>query len=255
MNKSINIFLALLLLCSISIVAQINTEKYRNEKDTTGFSGYIQLNISAQTGNVDLQELDPAFRLDYKTQATHSFAIVMGEYGWKDQAAFSNQALLHIRHVQEISFPFEWEVFGQINYDKARLLLFRDLAGGGLRFNIFKDSRFAFWVGTSYMIEHEKYDLPPTAKHKVEQTVNRWSNYLTYSLNIKTGINFSMVIYYQPRFDLFNDFRVLNENNLSVDLVKNLALSIGFRLYYNSRPPDTIKNTDTKTEMGFSYIF
>lgn len=243
------------IIVSTKLNAQVNTEKYRNENDTSGFSGFVQLNISAQTGNVDLQELDPTFRVDYKTQHTHSFAIILGEYGWKDQVAFSNQALLHLRHVHEISFPFEWEVFGQINYDKARLLLFRDLAGVGLRFNIFKNKLNELWIGTDYMIEHEKYDLPPTAKHKVEQTVNRWSNYLNYSLNIKHGVLFSVVIYYQPRFDLFSDLRILNENSLSVDLVKNLALSVGFRLYYNSRPPDTIKNTDTKTELGFSFSF
>lgn len=255
MNNPLNISLSLLIFLSTIINAQVNTEKYRNENDTTGFSGFVQLNISAQTGNVDLQELDPTFRIDYKTQYTHSFAIILGEYGWKDQVAFSNQALFHIRHVHEISFPFEWEVFGQINYDKARLLLFRDLAGGGLRLNIYKNRSSKLWIGTDYMIEHEKYDLPSTAIHKVEQTVNRWSNYLNYSLKFKHDILFSVVIYYQPRFDLFNDLRILNDNNISVELVKNLALSVGFKLYYNSRPPDTIKNTDTKTELGFSFSF
>ena len=105
------------------------------------------------------------------------------------------------------------------------------------------------------MLEHEKYDLPPTAKHKVEQTVNRWSNYLTYFLNIKDGVYFSFVIYYQPRFDQFYDLRILNENNLSVAINNNLSLTVEFSLYYNSRPPDTIKDTDTKTKFGFAYSF
>ncbi len=255
MKIFIIIFLSLTIIISINLYAQVNTEKYRNENDTTGFSGSVQLNISAQTGNVDLQELNPSLGINYKTERTNSFAVILGEYGWKDQEAFSNQALFHIRHVHEISFPFDWEVFAQINYDKTRLLLFRDLAGGGLRFNIIKNKSNEFWIGTDYMREHEKYDLPSTAKHKAEQTVNRWSNYLTYSVIVKNGVNFSSVIYYQPRFDQFNDLKILNENSLSVALINNLTLTVGFRLYYNSRPPDAIKNTDTKTEMGFSYGF
>ena len=57
------------------------------------------------------------------------------------------------------------ELFTQFDNNKKRLLLARELLGGGLRFRILKTEHFKFRLGTAYMFETEKYDLPENAVH------------------------------------------------------------------------------------------
>ncbi len=252
------IFLAILIficLSNIKITAQVNTEKYRTPLETLGFSGYGKIDISAQTGNTDLQEMNLSGRLDWENKSTHIFLIGQGEYGWKDKISFSDQALLHLRYVHSLNSFLKGEIFTQVNYDKAILLDFRSLEGAGLRIKIFKDSVNEFWFGTAYMFEHEKYKLPPNSVHKHVENISRWSNYLSYNLYINDNAQLLSVIYYQPAFSNFNDNRILTETSLLVNITDKLGITAGFNLRYDSKPPDTIKSTDTKTTFGFIYKF
>ena len=52
--------------------------------------------------------------------------------------------------------------------------------------------------------------------------------------------------------DNINDFRILSENFISASISSKLALSLSFRLRYDSQPPDNIKNFDTNSSMGIT---
>lgn len=256
MKKYIYLIIIILLsLINYSIEAQVNTEKYRNPLEAKGFSGYGKIDISAQTGNTDLQEMNLSGRIDWENKTTHIFLIGQGEYGWKDKISFSDQALLHLRYVHSLNSVFKGEVFTQVNYDKAILLDFRSLAGAGFRVKIFKDSLNEFWFGTAYMFEHEKYKLPSNSIHKHIENLSRWSNYLSYNLYINDNTQLLSVIYYQPSLKNFSDNRILTETSLMVNITNKLGITVGFNLRYDSKPPDTIKSTDTKTTFGFIYRF
>ena len=61
-----------------------------------------------------------------------------GGFGWDDGKRIFNQALLHLRHVQDLSDLIQTEVFAQTDFNKKRLLTERELIGAGLRFRILK---------------------------------------------------------------------------------------------------------------------
>ncbi len=254
-KKALQFIFFLIFIICFDIKAQVNTEKYRNPLEAKGFSGYGKIDISAQTGNTDLQEMNLSGRLDWENKTTHIFIIGQGEYGWKDKIAFSDQALLHLRYVHTLNSFLRGEIFTQVNYDKAILLDFRSLAGAGLRVKIFKDSVNELWYGTAYMFEHEKYKLPSNSIHKHVENISRWSNYLSYNLYINNNTQLLSVIYYQPAFNNFQDNRILTETSLLVNITNKLGITAGFNLRYDSKPPDTIKSTDTKTTFGFIYQF
>jgi len=67
--------------------------------------------------------------------------------------------------------------------------------------------------------------------------------------------HFGGVLYYQPIFNKFSDFRILSENSLAVALTELLSLSLNCRIRHDSNPPDGIKETDTKTDFGITLKF
>lgn len=233
-------------------IAQVNIEKYNNMNSSNGFNGNLSFYISAKTGNTDTQEFEIDGRLNFKGDKFYSFLIGQGEYGWNKGKEYSNNALLHFRYIRELDEIFNPEIFVQINYNKSRLLLFRSLAGLGMRITLLSDSVSNFTYGTAYMYEYENLDNSKSIFQLSETKHHRWSNYISYSNTLTNNSRLSIVIYTQPRFDNFNDLRMLSENHLSVGFTNRLSLSINFSLMYYSRPPIGVKELDTNTKVGLT---
>ena len=237
------------------ISAQVNIEKFRKELYPRGFSGYIELDLSSRTGNVDLTEITIENRNDYMWKDINSFLISRGDYGWQDGKQYSNEALIHLRNVFRVTSNWQPEVFAQIDYNKERLLSFRGLFGSGLRFAIYNSNETKFWCGTAFMIEHERLDLIQVDSNEKEVTVIRWSNYLTTNIDFNELIEWTSTTYFQPLIEHFGDIRIISETNLDVKLIKQLSLIIGFQMRYDSKPPDNIKSLDTSLRNGLVMKF
>ncbi|MEE9349933.1 MAG: DUF481 domain-containing protein [Flavobacteriaceae bacterium] len=248
-----NIFITLVcFLLSFQINAQVNVEKYNDVSDKIGSSGNISIYLSSKTGNTDVQQFGADGRFNYSGKNFYTFLVGKGEYGWNKGKEFSNNALLHLRYIRNLNATINPEVFGQIDYNKKRLLLFRSLVGGGIRIALVKDSLSNLVFGTSYMFEHESLKLNDISTHASLTNYHRWNNYLSYSNDFSKNARLSIVVYAQPRFSDFNDLKILSENHLGVVLTKKFSLSINFALMYDSKPPDGIKNLDTNTKVGFT---
>jgi len=252
-----NFFLILITihLFTNSIWGQVNIEKYRQDQTVSGFSGSVELDVSINTGNKDVQELGLDGFIDFKSENYLTFIVVRGDYGWQNGFSFSNEALIHLRYIHSVSEIVKLEAFTQFDYNKQRLLLNRYLGGIGGRINIYDDSLISFKFGSAYMIEFEKYDLPENSNKENKITAHRWSNYFTVKFEISENTHAAMVVYCQPNILEWKDFRLLSENSLNVDISKSFALSVGFNLRYDNDLIPDIKNFDTKTKIGLVYQF
>lgn len=254
-NTKITICFILIFIISSNVSAQINIEKFRSKSDKLGFSGTIKLNFTMLTGNKEVKLFGLESRTDYQAKGYYTFLVAKGGYGWQGGKQFSNEALLHLRYVLKTSTIINPEVFVQIDYNKARLLLFRSLEGGGLRFVASQSQKSALNIGISIMYEHEKLDLPLNSIHPREYSNIRLSTYLSYYLALKKGVSIASVVYYQPKINYFADTRLLSENSLLVSLTEHVGLAVEFNLRFDSKPPDNVHALDTKTKIGFSYRF
>ena len=233
-----------------SVHSQVNIEKMRDGATEKGFSTDLRLAFSTRSGNVDITELGLSLRQDFVAEKSTSFLVVRGLYGWKDGDPFSNEGLVHLRHVRKDWRTVAPEFFTQVNYDKARLLEFRSLGGGGVRIRLFEGERLQMAWGTAYMIEYERFDLPPNAWHPRSNTHHRWSNYLSLRADFGKGATLAWTTYLQPRFDDFGDVKALNDGELETDLVGRLALTVTVRLRYDGQPPDGVEKRDTLVLTG-----
>lgn len=250
-NKIILTFITI----STFTLAQVNIEKFSRVEQNKGWEGNLSTYLSAKTGNTDIQEFGIDGRINFKNDQFYSFVIAQGDYGWNKGKEYSNNALLHLRYIHNLKGNIKPEIFGQINYNKRQLLLYRSLIGGGFRFTILSDSISNLVFGTAYMFEFEKIDLENSANHPNNTKHHRWSSFVSYSNSFSQNVFLSSVIYVQPRFDELNDVRILTENHLGVKLTNRLSLSLIFSLRYDSKPPDKVKDLDTNTKIGFNYNF
>ena len=253
----INLKILVCLFFSNLIYAQVNTEKFRKTIYHEGLSGYIESDLSSRSGNVDIIEVNIENRNDYvwKNMNTNSFLIMQGNYGWQGGTQYSDEALVHLRHVLRIKTKLQPELFAQIDYNKKRLLMFRGLLGGGLRFAVYNHNKTKLWYGTAFMLENERLDLYDTDFHKKEVSVIRWSNYFSFNVDFNDQLNWTSTTYFQPLINYLGDTRILGETNLKVGLIEQLSLVLGFKLRYDSEPPKGIKSLDTTLRSGIGFTF
>lgn len=245
----------MLLIFPNHIYSQVNIEKFRKSTNKHGFSGNVGIDLSSRTGNVDVKEIIIESRSDYIWKEMNTFLVIRGDYGWQGGKQYSNEALAHLRHVFRIKAYIQPEIFTQIDYNKNRLLLFRALAGGGLRFTVKKSSKTTLWWGTAFMMEHERYDYKKNKSTEKEANVLRWSNYITANIIFTERVRCGMTTYFQPRIDDFGDVRILGETNLNTDLSKQLSLEITFRMRYDSKPLAETRSLDTTLGTGLVLDF
>lgn len=250
----------LIILCITAAInnfsfSQINTEKFRMDSDSVGLTGIVDIDITAITGNTDLQFINLGGRLNYNWGESYTFFVADGGFGWDDGERIFDQALLHVRHVHSISELIQAEAFAQIDFNKSRLLTERELLGGGLRLRVMKSENIKLRVAASYFYEVERYDVPENSVHGKNLFANRISTYFTFEYEIKDDIKLISITYYQPQIGKLDDFRILSDNSLIIKLSSFVDLKTSFNLRYDAKPPETIKGTDTFTKFGFTFKF
>lgn len=255
MKKIFSTIIILIIIISNSSLAQVNTERYRQDADTIGFSGLADIEAVVATGNTDFQLISIGGRLNYNWGDDYTFVVANAGYGWESGEEFVDQIFAHLRHVITPGELMQIELFTQFDNNKNRLLLERKLFGGGFRFRFIKSDIIKLRLGIGYMFENEFYDLPANSVHQSHSTAHRLTSYMTFIFNFDKTFSFISTSYYQPEFVEWNDYKFVSENELIIKTGTLMDFYIKFNLRYDSRPPDTIKNFDTFSKLGLSFKF
>jgi hypothetical protein len=247
--------LATIVLNAAPSLGQVNIERRRLERPSGGASAQLSASLSARTGNVDVTSLEAGGSARYAGSNRVVLLVFLGDYGWKDGERFSDQGLAHLRYTHGLTRRFALEAFVQGDYNGARLLDSRALAGGGVRATVIDEERAGLTVGTSYMFEHEEIDVPPGARHPAETDVWRWSSYAALRWRIGENAGASATGYAQPDVEDFEDVRVIAEGSLEARIREPVSLTVTFRIRHDSAPPDGIDDTDGKLTTGLAVSF
>jgi putative salt-induced outer membrane protein YdiY len=247
---------ALVLACMpVCTGAQVNIERMRQKTPEEGVSLRASAGLSSRTGNVDATNLDVGAFVQYHRGRGTTLLAVQGDYGWQGGEQFSNQGLAHLRYTRWLDGTFALEAFVQSDYNKARLLDARALAGAGLRAAVIDGERVGIDAGTSYMFEVEEVDVPAGAEHPDRTEVSRWSSYVGLRWKMSDNASLSATGYVQPQIDEFDDVRVISSGALDTKLGGAFTLTVSYSIRHDSEPPDDIESTDTQvgTQLGVSF--
>ncbi|HMV34460.1 MAG TPA: DUF481 domain-containing protein [Turneriella sp.] len=132
------------------------------------------------------------------------------------------------------------ESYAQYQYDQARGLELRLLAGAGPRWRIIKTPAWNLATGTSLMYEGEDWQNPAIAGDPILQArYVKSSTYISTRYVVNPQVDVNAVTYYQVGYDREFDatlHRVSGEANLAVQLFGNLSFTTSFTAAWESRP-------------------
>lgn len=247
--------LFILAILASATLAQVNTERYRADSDSMGFSLRADLEYFFMTGNSDFHFFGANTRFNHKWQDDYIFLVANTGFGQNSGKSFLNQTLVHLRNVYSLSNQFQIEGFVQYDNNHERLLRHRYLGGAGVRILLVKKEDYLLRFGLSGFYESEEYDLPAGARHPLKTETMRMNSYLTFDLDVKKDIALITVLYVQPSIEGFSDYRIISDNALSVNLWQGIEILIKVNVRYDSAPPDEIKDFDLVTNLGLGISF
>jgi putative salt-induced outer membrane protein YdiY len=238
-----------------NIYSQVNTEKFRIAADSLGFSVRSDIDFTLMKGNADFSFLGTNTRLNYNRGIDYTFLVLNGGFGSNKGAKFFSQALFHLRNVNSISKLISIEEFIQYDNNKQILLKHRALAGVGLRIKLIENDEFVMRIGPSVFFEHETYDLDSLSVHKHKSNLVRMNLYLTSLINLQEDIKFLGITYFQPAASALNDFRILFDGALNIELGKAVDLMVKLQMRFDNLPPDNVKKFDLVSKFGIAINF
>ncbi len=230
----------LLIVFALNSYAQIvNIEKKRSSKK--GFQANIGLEFNIKDNGKQFLELKNSADIQYSYKAHTIIFLSNFQILNIDKGSFINNGFQHLRYnytIKDSSF-ITLEAFGQYQYNEQKLLQKRIISGGGPRFAVFRKKNFSFYFAPLVMFENE---LLSDSLH-TETNLVRVDSYTNLHFSINNFISFNHILYYQPSFSDFSDYRISSEAGLNFNITKHLGYKVSFAFDYDNQPPENVQNT------------
>ena len=258
--------LAILLLGSGPISAQVNTESLRKTIQETGLHFNLGGTLNMMDGNRNLLQTQVKTRLDLVQNWGHLFLVSNYKMSRKDETVFVNQGFAHLRFIKPLTSITSLEVFSQLEFNEFIRLNQRALLGAGVRL---KHSRLvgenrsntlSMVLGLGFMLERENIDIGSDETsgdpvHGALAELLRSSNYLVVAYAPLENVNIQSTTYYQVDTQRFQDYRLLSQSLVEVGLGKRLALTSELNIRYDSEAPGGVKPRDLEYTQGITFKF
>lgn len=252
------LFIAFLFISfSSAAFAQVNTERYRREYDEPGFGMRNTTSIDFSSGNTNEFEVGEQLRLDWNNPIQDYYAVIEYDFKRANKQKTKNKGFIHLRSIRQLNKDmFMAEAFTQLEFDQFLQLQSRFLLGMGVRSDLvqlFSDSSLnkplKLFVGIGVMHEDEHYTTDP----QIIDSHYRSTNYISLAMSLSEQAQLGIVTYYQPALEDFKDFRFSADMNLTVDVLKNLALSLKIRYLHRSVAIGESVNDDQEIKTGLIF--
>ncbi|MBU2949266.1 DUF481 domain-containing protein [Tamlana agarivorans] len=242
--------------------AQIfNIENFVIAKDTIGFSGGIDINISLVKNTKTNFSFNNYAYVEYRKHKhllTLTSHIHIKRVDHEDD--INNNSLL-LKYDYQARKHLFLESFVQNYTNQVTKIDNRIMVGSGARFQFVESKKFMYSFGSylMYVYEHEDDnnddddhdgDLPTINHHDF-----RLGLYLSAVYDFKENISFKLATFYQPEITYIKDYRFDLMGRASIKILKNLDFNISYILNLDSNPAKDIPTTQYQLLNGLSYTF
>ena len=223
--------------------------------DVEGFHYGVEGEFSLARGNDETFDVLAGVALGHRW-ADDWLRVFLGlDYGSEAGARTENDRYLHARYNHWWAERWQSFHFVQLQASRTRLLRSRLLVGSGVRRRLV-DGRTTFDMGTGAMYERENLDAAAiTDAHPARMRVWRMANLLVGTHRLSETVRLVAVGYVQPRFDAFDDLRLLVDLSLQIALTDNVDLTIRGDWRRDTRPPGDVERDDVVLRSGFTLSF
>lgn len=226
---------------------------FDNKKDT--FTASLDLTVSGSSGNSNTTKTALNSQFNWIAKKSINLAILGYQQGETNNVRSVNKAFIHYRYIHQLNDTIDWELFGQLETNEFTRLLYRSLLGAGIRFSIAKREKHRAFLGLGGFYSKEKTAFTSGLTDDGIEEFTRASFYFLSKYKVSSTVNFSNVIYYQPRLNRLSDYRALLESKFDFKINKKLSFRLSFDIEHDSDPSQTIKNTDVSYMSGLIFNF
>jgi len=234
------------------VKAQIlNIEKVRIEQDSSNYmTGKLGFNFSMFNRNAGKDNPNNFLQLTFNGDAAyisakHSYLLLnyynylLINYDNREQRnTVASNGFTHFRVNLLRKRRLSYELFTQLQTDKARGLDIRTLAGAGVRLALLRLDKSSLYFGTGLMHEHETWQSPEEDL-TLTSDLAKLTNYLSVRSALNNYVTIEGIAYYQTGYDKTIDAfrnRVSGDTNLLVKLNSTLSFRTGFNCTYEDKP-------------------
>jgi len=240
----------------------INTEDMRLRADTNEVKGSINLDFGMSRNKAGLY-LRPGIdaRLEYY-QGKNRWLFLGGyaltrfsdlDIPGASAKTFNNRGFTHLRFNRSVSGRLTLEAFAQYQFDLIQEIDYRILTGLGPRIRWTESEEGFFFTGASYMFENERTD--DEEQGVVYNRHHRLSFYASAGVKFNDNVSLNSTTYFQPRPDIWSDFRVSTVNTLNAALTESLGFRTTVNFIYDSRPPLSVPEVMYNISAGFTVVW
>ena len=219
--------ISIILPFSIAILTgQVNTESMRDNAKEPGLHHNLSASFSYISANSEILFLNGNYRIDYNSASNwHCFFITRYNHAFeKSKDPFSNKGFGHLRGIYQLNPKLEIESFLQKEFNYFINLEDREVIGGGIRLNPYKN----LFIGIGAMHEKEIYQNIDKAKSFIKPT-----NYINYKTQPTERISIDNVLYYQCKIDKIEHFRILWDGSIRIEGSEWISFYINFKYRYD----------------------
>lgn len=241
--------IALVIMLFAAAHGQVNTEKMRMGLEQSGVAGNFKLSYSVVAGNSELTKIDISPNFIWKLQKHQFFTLNNLSRVYSDDGTIINKAFSHLRYNYETTPVYIYEFFLQAQYNRSQKLDHRFLIGAGMRIVPVETERFLWAIALTLMHEEEKISSGEVTK------TPRNSDYVYLKYQPFDRIFIENTIYVQPALDDFENVRVLDEAQVTIGITETFALTTEVNYFYDSQPPEGVKDYDLEIKNGVQFSF
>ncbi len=219
-------------------------------EDEQGWSGAVAGSYGASGGNSPQSTFEGAGRVQLRSKNNVWRLLASGRRTTVHDVETANAVLGHLRHNYLLSDRWATLAFLQHQRNPFQRLDSRYLLGFGGRWKAVRGKSTLIYLGASHMFEQERIQ-----DEEGHQKAQRFSGFASLETRLSEDVTIDFLIFYQPRWSDFKDWRMFGEIYLEVELTGSLSLFTGYEIEHNSRPPVGVHPTDWHTKTGFAFKF
>lgn len=244
--------LCLFVLFQLNAFSQVvNIESIRHSDVKHGLHGTVDVGFTAVKNNTSFIQFNNRNNIYYSTDTFLLFGVTDFSVVSAEGKSLLNQGFEHLRYNYYLNKKKNWvfEAFEQMQYNQFQKMQFRALTGAGIRARISDSDSLKFYAGDLVMPELE------IVKDDRARFYVRNSAYFTISFLFSSSMTFASTVYYQPRIDNVDDYRLLTETSMNMLLTNKLNFRISLSTNYDSNPPVGVSDFNYVLKNVFSYKF
>lgn len=248
------VFFLLLVLHQHARAQIVNIEEERVNRDSSNyFTGKVGIDFALYNQNAGESNPNNFLQLTFNGDAAyfsqqHSFMLLnyvnylLVNYTSSTlRNTVASDGYSHFRTNLFRQRKLSYELFAQVQANKARGLELRTLSGGYVRLEILrKNKNVDVFFGTGLMHEHEEWEMPgdENEENRVSDLLKS-TNYVSAKAKINENIETNAIVYYQTGYaEVIEKFRnrVSGEVSFNIKLYKTLTLKTGFNCTFEDEP-------------------